>query len=78
MSDSMKLLEEKIGKAIELVDKLSSENESFINENEQLKAELAELRMDMENIEERDRKKSEKAKAKLNSLLQKLENLEQL
>ena len=27
MSDSMKLLEEKIGKAIELVDKLSSENE---------------------------------------------------
>lgn len=78
MSDSMKLLEEKIGKAIELVDKLSLENESFINENEQLKAELTKLRMDMGNLEERDRKKSEKVKAKLNSLLQKLENLEQL
>lgn len=78
MSDSMRLLEEKIGKAIELVDKLSTENESFILENEQLKAELANLRIEMGKFEERDKERSEKVKTKLNGLLQKLENLEQL
>lgn len=78
MSDSMKLLEEKIGKAIELVDKLSTENESYCKENEQLKAELAKLRIEMGEIEVSDRKKSEKVKTKLNGLLLKLEKLEQL
>ncbi len=78
MSDSMKLLEEKIGKAIELVDKLSTENDSFIQENEQLKAELRKLRIEMNEIEDRDRQKSEKVKIKLNAILLKLENFEQL
>ena len=78
MSESMELLEKKIGKAIELVDKLSTENESFIKENGQLKAELTKLRIEIDQIEERDRKKSEKVKTKLNGLLLKLENLEQL
>ena len=78
MSDNLRLLEEKIGKAIELVDKLSTENDSYIQENEQLKAELTKLRTEMNDFKVRDKKKSEKVKTKLNSILLKLENLEQL
>ena len=78
MSDSMKLLEEKVGKAIELVDKLTAENETFIAENEQLKAEIAELKSEIDGLVKNDRERSEKVKTKLGSLLKKLEELELL
>jgi len=78
MSDSMKLLEEKIGRAIELVDKLTAENESYVAKNEQLKAELAKLKTEIDRMEKNDKDRSEKVKTKLNSLLQRLEMLEQL
>ena len=78
MSDSMKLLEEKIGKAIALVDKLNAENETFLKENEKLKAELSKLRSEMDSIEAREKDRSEKVKTTLNSILQRLEALEQL
>jgi len=74
----MKLLEEKIGRAIELVDKLTAENESYVAKNEQLKAELAKLKTEIDRMEKNDKDRSEKVKTKLNSLLQRLEMLEQL
>jgi len=78
MSDSMKLLEEKVGKAIELVDKLTSENKSFAVENKQLRAEVKKLKEEISGLEKNDRDRSEKVKAKLNGLLKRLEDLEQL
>ena len=78
MSDSMKLLEEKVGKAIELVDKLTSENKSFVVENRQLKAEVKMLKEEISGLKINDRDRSEKVRAKLNSLLKRLEDLEQL
>ena len=69
--DTLEILEDKINKAVALIDKLSSENEILAKENEQLKTNLSAAKKINQD-------KSEKVKDKLSNILDKLGKLDQI
>lgn len=71
-------LEEKINKAVALIEKLTEENESLADENKRLKMQLSEAGSKLASAEKLDDMKAEKVKDRLDNILQKLNSLEQI
>ena len=69
--DTLEILEDKINKAVTLIDKLATENEELTKENDQLKINLS-------AAEKTNQEKSEKVKDKLSNILDKLGKLDQI
>ena len=76
--DTLEKLEERINKALSLIEKLTEGNKVLKVENENLKSELTEVKSKMAQMESLELERSDKIKTKLNSILNKLENLEQV
>ncbi|UCD16905.1 MAG: cell division protein ZapB [Candidatus Zixiibacteriota bacterium] len=76
--DTLEKLEEKISKALTMIDRLKDENSTLKGENNQLKKELDEARSRLNEIERGESEKSEKIKGRLNTILSKLDALEQV
>jgi len=76
--DTLEKLEERINKALSLIEKLTEGNKVLKVENENLKSELTGVKSKMAQMESLELERSDKIKTKLNSILNKLENLEQV
>ncbi|MCX6828361.1 MAG: hypothetical protein NT002_03665 [candidate division Zixibacteria bacterium] len=76
--DTLEKLEERINKALNLIEKLTEGNKVLKVENENLKSELIGVKSKMAQMESLELERSDKIKTKLNSILNKLENLEQV
>nr|MBN2278048.1 cell division protein ZapB [candidate division Zixibacteria bacterium] len=76
--DTLEKLEEKINKAVALIDKLNQENGHLIDENKRLKTQLTETESRITRMEKEENEKSETVKRRLSSILDRLGNLEQL
>ena len=76
--DTLSKLEEKIAKAVSLIEKLTGENKTLLAENKQLKARLAEIESKIGSLEADDTARTDRIKTKLNGILDKLETLEQI
>ncbi|UCD93966.1 MAG: cell division protein ZapB [Candidatus Zixiibacteriota bacterium] len=76
--DTLGKLEEKIAKAVSLIEKLSKENNALSAENERLKTRLADVESKFGAIEADDMERTDRIKTKLNGILEKLETLEQI
>jgi len=76
--DTLEKLEEKINKALALIEKLTEENKSFKAENESLRKDLAEAKSKLTKLESQESERAEKIKGKLNNILEKLGALEQI
>ena len=76
--DTLEKLEERINKALNLIEKLTEGNKVLKVENENLKSELTGVKSKMAQMESLELERSDKIKTKLNSILNKLENLEQV
>jgi FtsZ-binding cell division protein ZapB len=76
--DTLEKLEERINKALSLIEKLSNENRTLKAENEELKRELAVIRDEFAKLERAESERSAKAKAKLDGILEKLGALERI
>lgn len=76
--DTLEKLEEKINRALALIEKLTEENKTLKFENESLKRELNETKSRLSKVESLDSERSEKIKGKLNNILEKLGALEQI
>ncbi len=76
--DTLEKLEERINKALNLIEKFTEENKVLKAENENLKSELAEVKSKMAQMESLELERSDKIKTKLNIILNKLGNLEQV
>jgi FtsZ-binding cell division protein ZapB len=76
--EAFEKLEEKINKAVALIDKLSDENKLIKSENDSLKKELAEAKSKMVNLERSEAERADTVKEKLNNIMNKLGALDQL
>jgi regulator of replication initiation timing len=76
--ESFEKLEEKITRAITLIEKLNEDNKRLADENRQLKLRLSETEKRLALIEKGEVEKAEKIKEKLGHILGKLEILEQV
>jgi regulator of replication initiation timing len=76
--DTLEKLEEKIAKAVSLIEKLSEENKTLSAENKKLKARLADVESKLASIETGETDRADRIKSKLNGILDKLEILEQI
>ncbi len=76
--DTLERLEEKINKALALIEKLTEENKFLKSENEALKKELNDTKSRFEKMELAETERSAKIKGKLNNILEKLGALEQI
>lgn len=76
--DTLEKLEDRINKALSLIEKLTEGNKVLKVENENLKSELTGVKSKMAQMESLELERSDKIKTKLNSILNKLENLEQV
>ena len=76
--DALEKLEEKINRAVALIEKLNKENEALIQENGDLKGRLDEYETKLNDMERQDLERSEVVKEKLTGILGKLETLEQI
>ncbi len=75
--DSLEKLEEKITRAVALIEKLTSEKKSLMDNNSRIENELSELKSKLAALEKLERGKAEKVKEKLNNIIGKLNLLEQ-
>jgi len=76
--DTLEKLEEKINKAVALIDKLNKENGILIDENGQLKKRLSEAESKIAEMEKNENEKAEVVKSRLNGILDRLGTLEQI
>ena len=76
--DNFSLLEERIKKAIEVIDRLNAENRSLLEENSRMKEELSKIHAKLVSLETKDREISDTVKLKLNNILNRLTVLEQI
>ena len=76
--DTLEKLEEKITKAVALIERLTLEKNAISEENSRLRAQLAEIESKLARIETADSGKSDRIKTKLNGILEKLGTLEQM
>ncbi len=75
--DSLEKLEEKITRAVALIEKLNSEKKALMDKNSRIENELSELKSKLIAMEKLERGKAEKVKEKLNNIIGKLNLLEQ-
>jgi FtsZ-binding cell division protein ZapB len=75
--DSLEKLEEKITKAVALIEKLNGEKKALSEKNGQLENELSQLKSKLSKMEKLDSGRAEKVKEKLNNIIGKLNLLEQ-
>jgi len=75
--DSLAQLEERITKAVTLIEKLNGEKKELVEKNNRLENELAELKSKLAEMEKLEGKRAEKVKDKLNNIVGKLNLLEQ-
>ena len=78
MGDKYCLLEEKINKVIELLEKLKIENKKLKEENRQLILELHQVKRGFEEYKTVHADQSNRVKEKLLSVLNRVEELEQI
>lgn len=76
--DALERLEERINKAVALIDKLKEENEILKNEKDRLAKDLSETRSRLTELERKDAERVEAIKTKLGNILDKLGMLEQV
>ena len=76
--DTLEKLEERINKALALIERLTEENKALKTENGNLKSELSEVRDKKAQLESLELERSDKIKTKLNNILNKLETLDQI
>ncbi|HDL03819.1 MAG: hypothetical protein DRP46_03085 [Candidatus Zixiibacteriota bacterium] len=75
--DTLEKLEEKITKAVTLIERLNAEKKSLMEENGRLKEKLTKTEARLSEIEKNESERSEKMKSKLGNILDKLGTLEQ-
>lgn len=76
--DALERLEERINKAVALIDKLKEENEILKNEKDRLTKDLLETRSRLMELERKDAERADAIKTKLGNILDKLGMLEQV
>ena len=76
-NETLELLEGKIKKAVELIDKLNNENKIFSDENSRLKKDMVEFTEKISNIESKQLEISDSVKVKLGNIMNRLVTLEQ-
>jgi regulator of replication initiation timing len=76
--DTLEKLEERINKALAIIERLSEENKTIKVENDSLKKELTESCSKLAEFEAMESERSERIKGKLNNILEKLGTLEQM
>jgi len=75
--DTLEKLEEKITRAVSLIEKLTGENKNLKEENSELRTKMSQAESKLAEIEKDDMEKTEKMKSKLGNILDKLNTLEQ-
>ncbi len=75
--DALERLEERINKAVALIDKLKEDNQILKNEKDRLGKELAETKACLMELERKDAERADAIKTKLGTILDKLGMLEQ-
>lgn len=75
--DALERLEERINKAVALIDKLKEDNQILKNEKDRLGKELAETKARLMELERKDAERADAIKTKLGTILDKLGMLEQ-
>ena len=78
MSDKFELLEEKIGKVVQVVDLLRSENVSLQQENSSLQKQLTRLGQELHQLKLTQNDQADAVKTKLSTLLNRIEELENI
>jgi FtsZ-binding cell division protein ZapB len=78
MADNLDLLEKKIKRAIDLIDKLTADNKSLGEANEALNERVADLQVRLAELESREKEISEAARARIEGILERLTVLEQI
>lgn len=76
--DTLEKLEEKITKAVTLIEKLTADKKDLLEDNGRLKEQLTETQARLSEIEKSESERSEKMKNKLGNILDKLGSLEQI
>ena len=76
--DALEMLETKITKALDMIEKLKRENTVLKDENRTLKTDLDETRSSLNVLEQSEQDKTEKIKGRLSNILEKLDALEQV
>ncbi|MBN2227783.1 MAG: cell division protein ZapB [candidate division Zixibacteria bacterium] len=76
--DALEMLEAKITKALDMIEKLKEENGVLKKENRTLKTQLDEARSRLTVLEQSEQEKTEKIKGRLSHILEKLDALEQV
>ncbi|MEW6014407.1 MAG: cell division protein ZapB [Candidatus Zixiibacteriota bacterium] len=75
--DALERLEERINKAVALIDKLKEENQILKSEKDRLGKELAEAKARLTELERKESERADAIKTKLGNILDKLGMLEQ-
>jgi FtsZ-binding cell division protein ZapB len=75
--DSFEKLEEKITRAVALIEKLNGEKKALTEKNSRLENELSQLKSKLNEMEKLDSSRAEKVKEKLSNIIGKLNLLEQ-
>ncbi len=78
MGDKFQLLEEKVDKVIALLEKLKTENKLLKEENNRLQAELHEVKVSFAQYKTVHADQSNSIKEKLTSVLNRVQELEQI
>ncbi len=76
--DALEKLEEKINRALALIEKLTGDNKVLREENDRLRKEVAETRSKLSDLERQEQSRSENVKERLGNILSKLESLEKI
>jgi len=78
MDKTLELIENKIKKAVDLIDHLNDENKILSEENNRLKKELSEIQARLSEMEGREREVADSVKIKLGNIVNRLATLERL
>lgn len=78
MSDTLDQIAQKVDQLLQVVKNLKVENSSLHGENKQLKAQLAELGKEQKSLSIKSADQSEVVRSKLQSVLSRLDELEEL
>lgn len=78
MADKLQMLEEKVGKVLEKIETLNSENSGLKTDNGKLQAELTGLQQEFRQLQLRVNDRDEGMKTTLARLLSRIEELEKI